>query len=409
MLGVSTLKGWLTNVKLETGFDTQDGITRTRTGLFSVLLKDGRFEQVTEGAVPGGAPAQDARGLLMLPGYADMHCHIDKTFFGDEWQAVITDPALGLPGFIEAETRLYPTLKTTTEYRAAQVLATFVRTGCTRVRTHVDIVKGLKAGHLDGVRRALAAFGPAIEHEIVAFPQHGLLRSDSYGSLDEALRNGATLLGGLDPNDMDGDRERSLALTMELAVKHNVGIDYHLHEGGEGGFASYRHFLRLIQEAGWQHRVTLSHAFFLRSLPPEQLEITARELAENGISLATAATQVGACPDFPFLERHGVHVMAGQDVMFDCWSPFCSGNIIERLESFCRMYYYRRERELAYSLRFITGGISPIGTDGERAWPRPGDAASFNLLDAACSAHVVARRREVVCAVRNGTVAHGGV
>ena len=46
--------------------------------------------------------------------------------------------------------------------------------------------------------------------------------------------------------------------------------------------------------------------------------------------------------------------------MFDCWSPFCSGNIIERLESFCRMYYYRREKELAYTLRFITGGIVPI-------------------------------------------------
>jgi cytosine/adenosine deaminase-related metal-dependent hydrolase len=403
------LDGWLKNIKLETGFDTQDGITRTRTGLFTARIRDGRFEQVTREPVPGGAPAHDARGLLMVPGYADMHCHIDKTFFGDEWQAVITNPSRGLMGFIEDETRMYPTLKTTTEYRATQVLATFARTGCTRVRTHVDIVKGLKAGHLEGVRRALESFGPAIEYEIVAFPQHGLLRSDSYGSLDEALRSGATLLGGIDPVDMDGDRERSLDLTMELAVKHDVDIDFHLHEGGEVGFQSYRHFLRLVQAAGWQKRVTLSHAFFLRSLSPDRLEETARELAANGISLATAATQVNSCPDFPFLERHGVRVMVGQDVMFDCWSPFCSGNIIERLESFCRMYYYRREKELAYTLRFITGGITPIGDDNQRAWPRPGDPASFNLVDAACSAHVIARRREVACAVRNGHVSHGSL
>ena len=244
------LDGWLKNIKLETGFETQDGITRTRTDLFSAYITDGRFEQVTQEPVPESVPAHDARGLLMLPGYADMHCHIDKTFFGDGWQAVITDPSRGLMGFIEDETRMYPTLKTTTEYRASQVLATFIRTGCTRLRTHVDIVKGLKAGHLEGVSRALASFGPAIEHEIVAFPQHGLLRSDSYGSLDEALRSGATLLGGIDPVDMDGDRDRSLGLTMELAVKHDVDIDYHLHEGGEVGFQSYRHFLRLIQEAG---------------------------------------------------------------------------------------------------------------------------------------------------------------
>jgi cytosine deaminase len=71
------------------------------------------------------------------------------------------------------------------------------------------------------------------------------------------------------------------------------------------------------------------------------------------------------------------------------------------------MYYYRRERELAYTLRFITGGIVPLDDDGARAWPLPGDPASFNLVDAVCSAHTIARRRDVMLAVRNGHVAYG--
>jgi cytosine/adenosine deaminase-related metal-dependent hydrolase len=212
------LEGWLTNVRLETGYDTRDGITRTTTGLFNVSVKDGRFAQVTADPIPPGAVTRGARGFLMLPGYADMHCHIDKTFFGDEWQAVIADPAKGIAGFIESELRMYPALKTTVEQRAAELLKVFLRSGCTRIRTHVDIAKGLKTGHLEGVRRALQSLGPAIEHEIVAFPQHGLLRSDSYDALDDALRGGANLLGGIDPVDMDGDRERSLALTMETSI-----------------------------------------------------------------------------------------------------------------------------------------------------------------------------------------------
>jgi hypothetical protein len=71
------------------------------------------------------------------------------------------------------------------------------------------------------------------------------------------------------------------------------------------------------------------------------------------------------------------------------------------------MYYYRREKELAYTLRFITGGIVTINETNQRAWPVSGDSASFNLLDAACSAHAIARRREVVCAVRNGYISYG--
>lgn len=49
------------------------------------------------------------------------------------------------------------------------------------------------------VQAPLATYADRLAHEIVAFPQHGLLRTKAKGLVREALRQGATHIGGVDP------------------------------------------------------------------------------------------------------------------------------------------------------------------------------------------------------------------
>lgn len=49
------------------------------------------------------------------------------------------------------------------------------------------------------VQAALATYADRLTHEIVAFPQLGLLRTKAKGLVREALRQGATHIGGVDP------------------------------------------------------------------------------------------------------------------------------------------------------------------------------------------------------------------
>lgn len=64
--------------------------------------------------------------------------------------------------------------------------------------------------NLEGVLAALEDYKDVVTSEVIAFPQHGLLRDDVPKLLREALRNGATMIGGLDPAGIDNSIEPSL-------------------------------------------------------------------------------------------------------------------------------------------------------------------------------------------------------
>lgn len=104
----------LKNVRLETGFQYEEGeVTSTKTDLFLIELEKGKIVKIAPNNT--GAKAIDAKGYLMLPAFKDMHIHLDKTFYGDRWQAVRKRKG-GVKGMIELEEQLMPELlKTSTE------------------------------------------------------------------------------------------------------------------------------------------------------------------------------------------------------------------------------------------------------------------------------------------------------
>ena len=76
----------LKNVRLEAGFVTEDGdITATRTELATLELRDGKITAILPNDPSG--KGHDAKGALALPAFRDMHIHLDKTYYGDQWKA----------------------------------------------------------------------------------------------------------------------------------------------------------------------------------------------------------------------------------------------------------------------------------------------------------------------------------
>ncbi|WP_313579724.1 hypothetical protein [Chishuiella sp.] len=75
----------LKNVRLETGFiKDETGIIGTKTELFSIEIKEEKIENINKNDVQL-TDAIDAKGLLMLPTFKDMHIHLDKTLYGLPW------------------------------------------------------------------------------------------------------------------------------------------------------------------------------------------------------------------------------------------------------------------------------------------------------------------------------------
>lgn len=119
--------------------------------------------------------------------------------------------------------------------------------------------------------------------------------------MEEALKAGANVMGGIDPCTLDRDPARHLDIVFGLAEKYQVPIDIHLHEPGELGVFSTDLVLERTRALGMQGKVTMSHAYQLGSVN----EATTRRLidafAELDVSLASVAPAAAGQLPIPLL------------------------------------------------------------------------------------------------------------
>lgn len=394
-----TQQHWLKNVRLETGFTEENGqIVGTKTDIYNLRIEDDRIAEIKDARSEfiTELKTYDCNGLLLLPSFEEAHIHLDKTYFGGSWHAV--KPIKSIFERIEEEKQILPGLLSTSEEQAEHILATILSHGSTHVRTHANIEHVSGLDRLVATKEALNSYSGKVSSEIVAFPQHGLLYSDSVDLMNQALNEGATHVGGLDPNAVDGNLEKSLQTTFDLAVRHNAGIDIHLHESGEQGRQAIERLVELTAETKLHDKVTISHAYWFAHAEHKEAEEMAERLAKLGISIVSTVPIGKTIMPLPMLYAKNVNVKLGTDSMTDHWSPFGNGDQLDKAGRLAELYGYSNEKGLAHLLQFITGGVTPLSEKGDQIWPKIGDKATFVLVNASCSAEAIARKssREVV-------------
>lgn len=398
---------WLTNVKLETGYTYEEAkISQTETEICSLLIEDGRIKRIIAGiAQEEGTLTFDANRLLVLPAFEEMHIHIDKTYYSGPWKACM--PAENIFTRFNEEKTILPKQLATAQDRAENMLELLLRNGATNIRTHcnVDPVIGLR--NLEATLAALGTYKDRLSGRIVAFPQHGLLRSNSMQLVKDAMRMGAQLVGGVDPATVDNDIEKSLHTIMDIAVEFNADVDIHLHDANNLGTFTMKRLASLTEEAGWQGRVTISHALGLGGVTDKEAEEVAERLAALKIDITSTVPIGKQVIPIPLLDRKGVKVSLGNDSITDHWSPFGTGDMLQKANRLAERFGWSDERSLGKALRFITGGKETLNNEGKRVWPNVGDEASFVLTNATCAAEAVARQTEKRVVMYKGNVVIG--
>ncbi|MBS7726579.1 deaminase, partial [Vibrio cholerae] len=91
------------------------------------------------------------------------------------WEACT--PVKNIIERLELEQQELPILAQTTGERAELLLRNILNAGSTHIRTHVNIDPYIGLKNLESVRQTLENMKDAFTYEIVAFPQHGLLRT----------------------------------------------------------------------------------------------------------------------------------------------------------------------------------------------------------------------------------------
>ena len=367
--------------------------------LVDLVIADGVITDITPaGTAADQAERVDGRGLLALPGFVNAHAHVDKSWWGQPWVSYGGQPTTqGRIAHERAERDKYgiPSVA-----GATAVLREFLRHGTTATRTHIDVDLGVGLRGIATVREAVAALDGAIEVEIVAFPQDGVLRRPGVlDLLDQAAAAGATSIGGLDPASIDRDPVGQLDALFDIAVRRGVGIDIHLHDGGLLGGFQYELIIERTRQAGLAGKVNVSHGFALGELSAARQAEPVDALGAAGISWTTVAP-VGSAP-LPWREMRtaGVAIGLGTDGIRDLWSPYGDGDLLQVARGFARLHGLRTDEDLTYAVELAT-------TAGARFVHRenhalvPGARADIVLIDAenVPDALVRAPRRDLVIA-----------
>ncbi|MEU3606858.1 amidohydrolase [Streptomyces sp. NPDC035033] len=364
-----------------------------------LVVVDGR---ITDGPAPRGAKVVAGGGRIALPSLVDAHIHPDKTTWGGDW--VSRRPARTIADYVEQDVELFRAQTRSVAERAYGLMSHAVSRGTRGMRAHADVAPAYGLAGVEGLVEARRRLAHALDVQIVAFPQHGVIRTPGTARLlEEGARRGIVdMIGGIDPIGFDHALDEHLDTVFGIADRHGVGVDIHLHDGGEEGVSALRGIIDRTRALSLAGKVTVSHVFCLPGLSDRELGALAADLADQDIALTTVAPSRDLVLPIARLREHGVRVGLGSDGVRDSWSPFGNADMLHRAHILGWVTDVRLDEELADCYRAAAhGGADVMGLP--HADLAPGAPADFVLVRGQGLPQVV------VDMPQRDLVVHGGV
>jgi cytosine/adenosine deaminase-related metal-dependent hydrolase len=329
------------------------------------------------------AEAVDGRNRIALPAFTDVHVHLDSTRIGLPFREHTGAP--GVWNMMRNDRENWRDTPVPYPEVVAGTLERMIARGTTRVRSYAQIDVDCKLERFEAVMAAKERFAGAVTLEIMAFPQAGLLLEDgTVPLLEDALRAGATTVGGIDPCQLDRDPVRHLDIVFGLAEKYGADVDIHLHEPGHLGVFSAELIFERTRALGMEGRVSLSHAYDLANVHPDVTARLVEQMAELDVAWATVAPASGGTQfDLAQMTDAGIRVGLGEDGQRDYWSPYGNCDMLDRTWQLAFTHRLRKDRLIEHCAAIATIGGASIMDRTVQRLTSPDDRPGLSVGDAA--------------------------
>ena len=367
-----------------------------------ILIRKGRVAEVGSDLKANGVTEVDGKGAIAIPSLVDAHTHLDKTTWGMGWYKGRKGGSL--QDLIDNERTSRRTLGLDVHRQSMRHAIQLIETGTGHIRSHVDVDTDHGLSLLEGKLATKEALKGAVDIQIVAFPQSGLMvRPGTYELLDQALAMGADIVGGLDPSSMDRDPKGSLDAVFALAEKHGKPIDIHLHEYGELGSFTLELILERTRAHGMQGKVGVSHCFCLGAPDAERADDLMEQVAREDVRIFSTGHPSAVVPSLQAMRKAGIKVGLGCDGIRDTWGPWGQPDMLHRARIVGMKNGMRRDDELELLLDCASrGGAEAIGVEGhDLSVGAPGD---LTLVAGETLAHAVVEEAVRPLVVKGGRI-----
>jgi cytosine deaminase len=247
---------------------------------FDIAVAGGRIVEVASN-IAADAPKEDIAGRLVVAGFVETHIHLDKSCIFDRCKSqqgtlgeAIAEVAAAKRGFTEDD--IYE--------RGRRTLEKAILQGTMRMRTHAEVDPRVGLNGFAAMQRLKRDYAWAIDIDICAFPQEGLLNDlGAEDLLIAACKGGADLIGGCPYTD--SDPHGHIARIFQNAREFDRDIDFHLEFDLDPSWMALDEVCRHTQDSGWGGRVTVGHVTKLSALGPAAFATMAGRLADLGIAV----------------------------------------------------------------------------------------------------------------------------
>jgi cytosine deaminase len=361
---------------------------------FDIAVGDGRIKKLSPHISAKGEEEIDAQGRLVLPGFYNMHFHLDSVLkIGDPRYNVSGTLWEGIQIWAEVKNKLSETEILSRVERAVKWMAAY---GTLWLRTHADTTTA-NLNTVKALVKARKEFRDLINIQVTAFPQDGI-RTDpgNLESLEKSLELGADNVGMIPHNEWTReDGVKSIEDAFHLAKKYNKDIDGHIDETDDPS----SRFLEVVAantvRQKWTGRVTAGHVTASHSWDAAYRYRIANLIARAGITvIANPLINMhlqGRLDGYPkrrgmapikFFLSSGVNVALGHDCIMDPWYPLGVGDMLQVLFMAVHVDQMMGQQELADSINLITHNASKAWRNTAEYGLEEGRKANFVLANA---------------------------
>jgi cytosine deaminase len=372
-------------------------------------VADGKIVAIAKGLTTA-AETYDAGGRLACAGLIETHIHLDKSR--------IIDRCPPEEGRRIAPMRQVAGLKQTftmedVRTRAERTLTECILNGATRMRTQVEVDPAIGLRGFDGVRSLVADYNWAIDIEICVFPQDGLTNYPGTDELlVEALKRGAKAVGGA-PR-YDSDHAGQIRRIFELAREFDVDIDIHLDVGDTPEAMDIHLVCELTERYRRGGRVVVGHMAKLSTMPPDQVAVLARRLADVGVAVtvlpATDLYLMGrdqdhnvrrGVADANFLVEHGVNCSLSTNNVLNPATPYGDCSLIRMANLHANVLQIARPAQLCEIFMMLTERSARLLNLRDYGLA-VGNPADIVVVDAETPEQAVAQIRQPLAVFKRG-------
>ncbi|UJP11324.1 amidohydrolase family protein [Microbacterium sp. KUDC0406] len=383
-----------------------------------IVLDGDRITEVRphDSSMPVADGDVDGRGRLLLPSFSDVHVHLDSSRIGLPFREHTGAP--GVWGMMMNDRRNWRNTDVPHAEIVAGTLEAMIARGTTRVRSYAQVDVDCKLEKFESVMAAKERFAGHADVQVMTFPQAGILREEgTLAYLEESLKQGADVMGGIDPCQLDRNPAKHLDIVFGLAEKYQVEVDIHLHEPGALGVFSTDLVIERVRALGMQGKVTMSHAYDLGAVNEATTQRLIDTFAELDISMASVAPAAPHQLPLVRLVEAGVRFGLGEDGQRDYWSPYGNCDMLDRTWQLAFTNGYRRDDLIELALAVATtGGASIMSHDvtrptgvGDRPGVAVGDRADLLLVDGETPSSAVMDRGTDRTVLHDGRIVADGL